>query len=299
MQNSGIKWRYYEENGKSENELIFASKPAISDFQFELIHSDNIGFYQQLPLTEEEIKQGNIRPENVIYSYACFIHNKLNNKYRTGKVCHIFRPKVIDARGQERWCEFNIEKGLMTIGIDFTDLVFPVILDPTFGWETVGGSSSTLSNQIKAGTFTNTSGAGTVTAISADMVNFTSGKTAKCAIFDQEDSDAFVGGTDEITDGDEGFNDYTASGSYSVVDNHTYHLAAWADGYTLLRYDSGITGADGEFDAETYGAWPNPPSFLNLNEYRFAIHCDFTEAGGEEAIINIPKIENYLRQRMN
>src|SRR3990167_10435198 len=68
-------------------------------------------------------------------------------EYKTGKAFHIYRPKVIDANGVETWGDLNIDEqnGLLTVTIDQTWLetaLYPVIVDPTFGYTSIGVSTS-------------------------------------------------------------------------------------------------------------------------------------------------------------
>lgn len=100
---------------------------------------DTVGLscYKQLPLTEKEIEDGAVRPENVVNSYACF-----DSSGR--KVLHIYASKLIDAKGDSVWVDQTLKDGLLTVELNSTWLssaAFPVILDPTFGYTSIGGSS--------------------------------------------------------------------------------------------------------------------------------------------------------------
>jgi hypothetical protein len=64
--------------------------------------------------------------------------------YKTGKLCHIYRPWAEDAKGQRVWCDLTIDADVMTITVpqDFLDsAAYPVLVDPTFGYTTHGASN--------------------------------------------------------------------------------------------------------------------------------------------------------------
>ena len=149
------------EYGCFEYELILNSIPDNNVFTFEIL-SEGLEYYYQPALNAEgenncnathcweeykELEKERIitghRPENVVGSYAVYHESKRDNKYRAGKVFHIYRPKIIDYNGDWIWAEMNITNNKMIITIDNRWLeraAYPVIIDPTFGKKTVGGS---------------------------------------------------------------------------------------------------------------------------------------------------------------
>src|SRR3989339_463578 len=82
------------------------------------------------------------RPENVVGSYAVYHKTKRNHKqgeenYRTGKVAHIYRPKIIDANGDWVWGEMRIHGNQLVVSVpqDFLDNgVYPITVDPAIGY---------------------------------------------------------------------------------------------------------------------------------------------------------------------
>lgn len=94
-----------------------------------------------------------VRPDNVINSYA-FYGKKSSNvigadgqpivSYETGKLLHWYRSKLIDANGSERWVQQELlALNVMRIYLDsnwLNEAVFPVTLDPTLGYSSVGAS---------------------------------------------------------------------------------------------------------------------------------------------------------------
>ena len=159
--------------GGYEFEVILKEKPSTNKLEF-TIKTKGLKFYYQPPMTEEKLeegqtadethiydKDGNViaeRPENVVGSYAVYHESKSGDyskmggkNYRAGKAFHIYRPRIEDANGNWTWGKLNIDekKGILTIEIDqnFLDkAVYPVKVDPTFGYDTLGGSRQIIAH---------------------------------------------------------------------------------------------------------------------------------------------------------
>ncbi len=147
--------RYYvDENGHLEYEIVLKSKPASNKIELDLDFPEGLRFTFQDTL-ENEYNAGNTqglslseylirsdRPDNVVGSYVGYWKNQ-DNQYKTGKFCHIYRPKAIDDNTNELWCNQNIIGKKWTIEIDQTWLnnaVYPVVVGPNLGYATEGGS---------------------------------------------------------------------------------------------------------------------------------------------------------------
>jgi hypothetical protein len=136
-----------------EIEILLKEKPDTNVFHFSL-ETKGLKFYKQPALTETEIEYGDLRPDDVVGSYAVYHdsrkHNYADMSYETGKFCHIYRPYAYDANIDNSWCELDIDvdKKELTVTVpqDFLDnAVYPVVIDPTFGYDTAGASQTTLS----------------------------------------------------------------------------------------------------------------------------------------------------------
>jgi hypothetical protein len=126
-------------------------KPASNVLNF-TVDTKGLDFFYQPALTPEEIVAGANRPENVVGSYAVYYKNCPANyvggkEYKAGKAFHIYRPWAEDSAGTHVWCDLNITDGLMTVTLPqtFVDTaVYPVVVDPTFGYTTKGASEANL-----------------------------------------------------------------------------------------------------------------------------------------------------------
>lgn len=139
------------EYGGFEFEWVLPKKPE-SNVLTATIQTKGLNFFYQPALTEEEIAEGSVRPDNVTGSYAVYHATKggMNRadgmEYKTGKAFHIYRPEAVDANGERVWCELNIDtdNGLLTVTVpqEFLESAsYPLVVDPTFGITGIGGSS--------------------------------------------------------------------------------------------------------------------------------------------------------------
>lgn|GEM_PF-1715071 len=122
-----------------EWEIEFPARPASNVIEFNLKFSDNLRFPYQPALTQADLDRGRYRPPEVVGSYPVYVAGKRHNRYQTGKIAHIYRPKARDAEGKEVWCDLNIDapSGKMTVTIPADWLnaaAYPVILDPYYGF---------------------------------------------------------------------------------------------------------------------------------------------------------------------
>lgn len=162
-------------------DFILDAKPESNIFTYIIEGADDLDFFYQPALTQEEIDQGSERPENVVGSYAVYSktkrdHIKGQTNYATGKVFHIYRPKAIDADGRDVWAELSYADGILSVTVpqDFLDTAaYPVVVDPTFGYTSIGASNlGILSfNQMRCSTAGVAPEDGTVDSISVYTLN--------------------------------------------------------------------------------------------------------------------------------
>jgi hypothetical protein len=195
-----------EKSGSFQFNITLANMPKSNVITIPL-ETSGLEFYKQLPLTLElnakdydflnathAFKKGVIsayRPENVVNSYA--VYKSKVSSGGTGKLYHIYRPQLFDAKGASSWADLTVTKNSLSIICDADFLakaVYPVIVDPTFGYTSIGesyGGDSNWAHVCKA----TLSEAGTVTSISfyADSGSGTVG----LAIYDDDGADGKPG----------------------------------------------------------------------------------------------------------
>ena len=145
---------HIDAKGRLKWDIEFKTKPTTNIFSWALTHSVGLEFHYQPVLTQEQVARGCKRPDDVIGSYAVYCNQSGHFKdadvsgnttvnYTTGKLLHIYRPLCRDAKGTTTWASLLIDKGTLTITIPqkwLDTAVYPVTLDPTIGYTSVGAS---------------------------------------------------------------------------------------------------------------------------------------------------------------
>jgi hypothetical protein len=93
--------------------------------------AENFDFFRQPDFVEDPFLKG---------SYAVYKKETLLGE-GTGKLCHIHRPEIIDARGRRCWGDLAVTGNELHITIPewwLSNAKYPVIVDPTIGTSTIG-----------------------------------------------------------------------------------------------------------------------------------------------------------------
>jgi hypothetical protein len=266
------------EGGSFEYELKLYGIPKSNVFTFN-IETENLVFYYQPSLTLKEIEQGDIQPENVAGSYAVYHASKKNNEYKTGKAFHIYRPKVVDARGAYVWGDLNIDTkaGVMTITVDqkFLDnAIYPIVVDPTFGKTVKGGTASTLraTDYIDGVIYTGSTGAAlSVTVYVTQYQSRT--PTMAFGLYTNAGNKVGVTGAWTQTASYDDWKTLTFA-SPPAITAQSYNIVANANDSYVYAYDTGSSG-DEKYVAGTYGTWATPVSWTSSTRVR-SHYCTYT-----------------------
>lgn len=281
----GIGAKFYEKpEDQFEFEIILNEKPA-SGFVLLSIETKGLRFLYQPPLTQEEIDNGNERPDDVVGSYAVYHQTMKGNyiegkNYRAGKFCHIYRPFAIDANGKQVWCELNINGAVMKITIP-DDLVYPVVIDPTFGVapESPGGSWSLTGNDSMVGSlFTSPANIDTAQSVSAYLKQWAGASNVKGIIVLHSNLNIITNGIGSASA------NTSTTGSWVLSDFATdpnpensteYVLMEIADAYHYSAYDAGDAN---QGHKDMMNNYPSPwhPEFATHNTNEHSIYCTYT-----------------------
>jgi hypothetical protein len=93
--------------------------------------AEHYDFFRQPDFVKEPFLKG---------SYAVYKKETLLGE-GTGKLCHIHRPEIIDARGRRCWGDLSIMGNELRITVPerwLSEAKYPVVVDPTIGTSTVG-----------------------------------------------------------------------------------------------------------------------------------------------------------------
>jgi len=273
------------EDGGFEFEIVLKEKPATNIIELD-IQAQGLDFFYQPALTPEEIDAGNIRHENVIGSYAVYhtsrgnVHNNPADaeKYRAGKAFHIYRPKITDASGKWTWGILNIDttKGKLAVEIppSFLDgAVYPVTVDPTFGYTTAGASGEIESLNYLAGSLhTSPADVGTGVSISAYTKYVASSGLIKGVTVLHSTLAIITNGVGAEAATAAAYAWVTSSfGTAPTLSISTDYVLCIVNGGTFgnyLAYDTGITDQGHRDPTNSYAAPTNPTDAVhNTNKY--------------------------------
>ena len=122
------------DEGHFEYDIILPEYPGTCMFKIPLECPRGLSFFKQGK------KYGHLMRPNALGSYAVYWKRK-HNKYRTGKFCHIYRPKIIDATGRWIWGDLDWDGEALWITVDESWLKrarYPVTVDPVIGTQSAG-----------------------------------------------------------------------------------------------------------------------------------------------------------------
>jgi len=283
--------------GAYEFEIILNEIPTTNIIEVE-IETDGLDFFYQPELTQEEIDEGTMRPENVIGSYAVYHSTKQDHiigqtNYKTGKAFHIYRPKIIGSDMDWIWADLNIKKHVLTIEIDSDWLSmakYPVIVDPTFGYDTIGGTTRNQANTSmqRGGDAFDPGEEGTVTEMSIYSKKDAANVDAQIALYQSSDESLVTNGNTNTFTIDNSSAQWF-SGTFSIdpsVTSQGYHLAFWIDynnpNFVVMYYDTAISDA-GYKSGQSAFTWPDPANWTTWTNHKnkYSIYATYTAAAGD------------------
>jgi hypothetical protein len=291
--------RYYiDSNGELEYEIELAKKPQSNIINLSLTFPDGLEFFYQPPLTEKQIAGGRHRSDNVIGSYAVY-WNKSNNQYKTGKFCHIYRPKVTDADGKWTWAELSIVGRTLSITIDQTWLdnaVYPIIVDPTLGYNTVGASHvGNTAYAIGSNAQTDATG-GTINSFHIAVYSIGTPATVKMVVYNTDQALSSHLPTGKTIVEQVSFT-ATVSNDSNAASSGTKTLSAstWysilflpANSDTDIKYDTGSGANPGKYDCTYANEFTDPAGTYQEDTDRYSVWIIYSASS--ETDINVSAV---------
>jgi hypothetical protein len=281
-------FRYYpldqNEFGMLEYEIVLKQKPPVNSWTFS-VSMKNLAAYYQAPLTEKEIADGSYRPDNVIGSYAFYHVSKRDNEYVTGKAFHLYRPELIDAKGQRAWADLNMTDKTLTITLPQAFLgsaIYPVTVDPAFGYTSAGASYSSFATNTLAGSlFTAPSDVETASSFTFYAATGGSGSYGKSVLVTHSDLTIVSNGVGDLSSlfYSAGWVTSSFSASPSLTSSTDYVLMMVNAGGVYFYGDSGDTN-QGHIDTSNSWSSPTDPTDANHNNIKYSIYCNYTVAAG-------------------
>ena len=117
-----------------EYDCILENEPESNVVTLLLEGAEKYNFFRQPDFVQDPFLKG---------SYAVYKKETLIGE-GTGKLCHIHRPEIIDARGRRCWGDLSIKVNRLCITIPekwLGEAEYPVIVDPVIGTTTVGSQT--------------------------------------------------------------------------------------------------------------------------------------------------------------
>jgi|GEM_PF-2592624 len=287
-----------EDVEKFEIELVLREKPSTNLFEYK-IESENLLFWYQGELTKEETEEGFHRPEDIIGSYAVYHkdHEKTRSKeeaeiYGIGKAFHIYRPKIVDALGKEVWGELNIdeEREILSVKVsqEFLDnAIYPVKVDPTFGFTSKGSSDRNIGGSIMGSFFQSPSSAQTGISVHTHIRRDKSGNfKIRSGVYDSDYNFLTNGATGEYLSNWEPDTENWITLNFlsapSFLASTNYLIVSMGDvSNTHIAYDT-VSESIGRTKAVTYGSFPSTLTDYNSDTFKYSIYITSEEVVQEQ-----------------
>jgi hypothetical protein len=287
------------EDGGFEIEVVLNEKPDTNVFDFKIEGAEDLDFFYQPALTQEEIDGGASRPENVVGSYAVYHNEKKDHRiggtdYATGKAYHIYRPRVIDAGGVEQWAALSYENGTLSITVPQTfldDAAYPLRVDPTFGNTNIGATTGSIEDAFAGADYTLTAGTGVVSTLHAYVNVTTSNKDAIMAIYTSV-ADPEVDPNAVVANGTATAATLTTGASFrtfTLATPPTLNAGIWTlyingeldTGSSLVSYDSGAGAGNSGNGSRAYnGAVDSSYSGIPDSNRIYSMYATYTLSPG-------------------
>ena len=283
-------------DGGLKVDILLNEKPDTNCFSYQIEGWEQYNFYYQPALTEEEIANGDERPEEIVGSYAVYHKTLKNHKvgaenYATGKVAHIPYPYVWEVDNEfltkHRAESFDINNGVMNVCVsqDFLDKAkYPVRVDPTFGYTSIGATGGTA-NEIFCSSDDPTNIAtenGTVTSIFmySGLTGWGAGEFCRAGIYLGTDADPDSGGflseTSELEgDATSGWKELTGI-SQSITSGSLYSICGFRSPNTISYRSDTLTSGGGIQPTGTYPTW----SALTSTDNIYSVYASYTADSG-------------------
>jgi len=289
-----IKHVFYQTNDGLEYEIWFQTPPK-PEILLDLTVAGGLTFVKQPALSEEEIHQGCVRPDEIVDSYAVFC-GKQNGPYETGKVFHIKRPFLMDSKGKKIWCDQTIADKVWRIRLpeaELANLAYPICLGPEIGYSTQGASTQAKSADMFYFAGGQNSGYG-------GTVNFLKAYVSSAGIYGRAGvySGSVSPSAKSFGPGEELLIELTSPYSFPIGDwtlapSTNYWITLELNGFSdtfELSYDTAEGSLDFSGGIGYYPfAWPNPVTNLMADpSKKYSIWLDYTETIPEAA--EIPRL---------
>lgn len=271
-------------DGGFKVDILLNEKPDTNRFCYQIEGAENYDFFYQPELTPEEIAEGASRPPEIVGSYAVY-HKTLKNhvvgqeNYATGKVMHIPRPQVWELGNEENkvWADLSYDAGQLCVTVpqDFLDKsAYPVRVDPTFGYTTIGASGFGSGTSRYKGMTGTTTHEGRLVSVSVYGYGSSAATDVKVAVYDMEANLVYGNETAQTMPNTSTSSLYTFAVYGSLAGDTGYIAMSMMQNTGIIAYDAG--GSSGYRATTAYGAWADPVTWSASNTAeRFSVYATY------------------------
>ncbi|MBA7507053.1 hypothetical protein ES706_05769 [subsurface metagenome] len=281
-----------------------------TELNFYISGYETLDFFYQPPLhpdhptwadTDNDGVADTLCSANVVGSYAVYHKWKRDyvvggTNYANGKLFHIYRPKIIDDDQNWVWGKLSFDEGTgvltVTIPQDWLENAkTPIWIDPTFGYESIGGQILESYSTINGSWFTAPEDIMNIHSIVAYLraksvdVNYSdaiySGGQGEVADYLEETSSGFLKGGDPAD-----WYTLDLDSPVSATGGSDYWILTGMAGdgvYYNKYYDSVSNKGIHHYKSGGWASWPptiNTPA--EATDKKFSIYCIYTAKGPPE-----------------
>jgi len=297
--------------GGFEFEIVLGEIPASNVFVLP-IESEGLSFHPQKALNEEQQEEGidciatecrdadgritTQRPIDIVDSIAVYSDGKSGDftlmggyNYMAGKVAHIKRIEMIDANGATEYCKQAIADNLWTIDCPMAWLsgaVYPVVVDPTFGYTTVGTTGISYAGNSSGVGSLFTGYAGTATLLTVHGASSSGGNWIATSIYKHSDLTLIVRKNKSLYgDTVDGWKEVDIVDTNITAQEYLLMVGTNSDLF-LVDYDTGNENQGHDTSSSIYLS-TSPITITAHNTKKYSIYATYTAGGGGERRIII------------
>lgn len=270
--------------------------PADGKERFTLDFPAGLAWIYQPALLQAELDAGDLQPIDMIGSYVAKFNQsgryldasgeELVN-YGNGKFCYLKRPKWFDAAGNVYWGNQLIDGYEHTVDIpprEWLDAaVWPVTLDPTFGFDSVTGSSNkyVATGVALACAIPAPASNGTLDSISL-LLNTYANDITVGLLSGTTTPDTTVEAMASATLSGKQWHEIDSSTTPAVATDGEYHIGATAATNGLYFYRDAGTAQSNWDTSYTYvsGVFDTSGMATYQTSYDYGCYATYTESGG-------------------
>lgn len=301
----GFKHEFYTiDSGRMKWDMLFDSTPP-DTIRFRIKHSKNLIFVRSIITPENAARGAEFVVPEAENSFAVYM-NKRDNKYQTGKICHIYSPYYVDDAGaRSPLLQMDITPDTdnakmlilsntpkVTAWINSAARVGKLRLDPILGYDTAGVLTFGVNNFIEGTRFLAASN-GTINNLHVAIATAAASPLdgIRLVVSDQDQVSPYDPSGHAVIAQGEGNAVVTddliitpIGGTLTLIAGKLYYVG-WLleSGATTIKYDN-FPNDEFWFVGRTYGLGipdPMPTGFSVLSLPNvFSVWADYTEANG-------------------